>query len=96
MFDNIFETVVRGSNTVFLDIPESDYFFSYESLSIENAQELADDYFVTRARDGVPHVKDITFDASIHRVKIIIEVEHNRENKLDHYQIPDFLNTTRE
>lgn len=95
MFDNIFETVVKGSNTVFLDIPESDYFFRFESLTEEAAQELVNDYFVTKSRDGIPHVKDVTFDASIHRVKITVQVEHNRGHKLDQYQIPDFLNVTR-
>jgi len=95
MFENIFETVVKGSNTVFLDIPESDYFFRYESLSQDDAQELVNDYFISRSRDGIPHVKDVTFDASIHRVKITVQVEHDREHKLDAYQVPDSLNINR-
>lgn len=95
MFDNIFETVVKGSNTVFLDIPEDDYFFRYESLSEDSAQELVSDYFITRARDGIPHVKDVTFDGLTHRVRVTVAVDHKRENKLDQYQIPDFLNATR-
>ena len=95
MFDNIFETVVKGSNTVFLDIPEDDYFFRYESLREDAAQELVNDYFIARSRDGIPHVTDISFDALTHRVKIMVEVDHKREHKLDQYQIPDFLNTTR-
>lgn len=96
MYDNIFETVVKGSNTIFLDVPEKDYFFSYDTLSPKSAQELTDNYFKTRAKDGVPKVKDIDFDGSTHRVKILLEVEYNREHKLESYNIPDSLNIHRD
>lgn len=95
MFENIFETVVRGSNTIFLDIPEKDYFFSYDTLSPKNAQELTDNYFNSKARDGIPYVKDINFDASTHKVKILLEVEYNREHKLEQDILPDPLNIHR-
>ena len=95
MFDNIFETVVKGSNTIFLDIPEKDYFFSYNTISPKSAQDLTDNYFKMKSKDGIPHVVDINFDALTHRVKIILEVEYVRQHKLEHYNIPDSLNINR-
>ena len=95
VYENIFETVVKGSNTIFLDIPEEDYFFSYDTISPKSAQELTDNYFKTKAKDGIPRVKDIDFDASIHRVKILLEVEYNRAHKLEAYTVPDSLNVNR-
>jgi hypothetical protein len=95
MFENIFETVVKGSNTIFLDIPEEDYFFSYDTLSPKSAQELTNNYFKTKAKDGVPKVTDVDFDSSTHRVKILLEVDYNRDYKLEQYNIPDALNVNR-
>ena len=95
MFSNIFETVVKGSNTIFLDIPEKDYFFSYDTISKKSAQDLTDNYFKIKSKDGVPSVVDINLDASTHRVKILLEVEYNRQHKLEHYSIPDSLNVNR-
>lgn len=94
MFDNIFETVCEGSNIIFLDIPEQDY-FCYNTISEKSAQELTDNYFKTKAKDGIPHVKEITFDSSTHKVKILLEVDYNRQHKLENYIIPDTLNVNR-
>lgn len=88
MYDSIFETVVKGSNTVFLDIPDKEYFFSYDEINLNSAQEIAEDYFKYKGRDGIPHVEDISLDASTHRVKIEINVEHDREYKLNPYSVP--------
>ena len=95
MFDNIFETIIKGSKTVFLDMPEEEFKFSYDSLTLDAAQEIAEDYFLTRARDGVPHAKDISIDKGTHRVKITLEVDHLQECGGEYYSIPDTLNTAR-
>lgn len=95
MFESILETVSEGSNTIFLDIPEKDYFFSYNTISETSAQELTDNYFKTKAKDGIPHVKEINFDSSTHKVKILLEIDYNRQHKLENYIIPDTLNINR-
>lgn len=95
MYDSIFETVVRGSNTVFLDIPEDDYFLSYDDISRDSAQEIAEDYFKFKGRDGTPHVRDISYDVSTNRVKIEVAVDYHRKYKLEPYTVPDMLNLNR-
>ncbi|ERI90257.1 hypothetical protein JK636_05390 [Clostridium sp. YIM B02515] len=97
MIENIMETTVMGSNIVFLNIPEEDYFLSYDSVTREAAQEITSNYFLMRAREGVPKVKDIQFDEPSHRVKITLEVdlEDNNYSGLKGYKVPDSLNITR-
>lgn len=82
MFDNVFETIIVGSNTEFLDIPEKDFFLKYENLDEESAKDLIDNYFSMIKKDVTSHVKDIKIDNSTHRVNITVEVHKNRE-KLD-------------
>lgn len=45
---NIFETVVKGSNTVFLDIPSEQYFSYYDRLDKKSADNIVKDYFINR------------------------------------------------
>ena len=80
MLENIFETKVIGSNTIFLEIPESDYFINYNNLSENAAQEITCDYFKIRNKAGIPHVKHIHSIPNIHNVEIIIEIENNGTN----------------
>lgn len=95
MLQNIFETVIRGSNTIFLDIHDDDYFFAYDTISMENAEDIAQNYFRMKQKDGIPYVKDIDFDSSTHKVKIIVEVQQDRDKKLSESYVPDVLNITR-
>ena len=53
MYSDIYEIVSDTSNTVSLVIHEKDYFLSYEDLTKENAQDLAENYFKFKGRDGV-------------------------------------------
>ncbi|MCY6371839.1 hypothetical protein [Clostridium ganghwense] len=85
MLDNIFETIVVGSNTEFLDIPEKDFFLNYDKVDEESAQDLADKYFAMREKEGIPHAKDIKMDNSTHRVKITVEVHKNRKEKSENF-----------
>jgi hypothetical protein len=75
MLENIFETKVIGSNTIFLDIPEEEYFINYSNLSNKVAQEITCNYFKERNKVGIPHVKHIHAIPNIHNVEIVIEVE---------------------
>lgn len=95
MIENIFETVIMGSNKVFLNMPEDDYFFSYDFLNIESAKDLVETYFRLRGRDGIPHVVDIEHDAPTHRVKITLEVDEHESCDMEGYKVPDSLNINR-
>lgn len=79
MLDNVFETIIVGSNTEFLDIPEKDFFLKYETLDKESAKDLTDNYFSVIKKDVTSHVKDIKIDNSTHRVNITVEIYKNRE-----------------
>ncbi|MCY6959718.1 hypothetical protein [Clostridium brassicae] len=83
MLDNVFETIVIGSNTEFLDIPEKDFFSNYDRLDIESAQSFAEKYFSMREKNGTPYVKDVKIDNSIHRVKIIVDVYKKKDEKIE-------------
>lgn len=80
MLENIFETKVLGSNTIFLDIPEEEYFVNYNNLSEKAAEEITCNYFKIRNKTGIPHVKHIHSIPNIHNVEIIIEVEKDGTN----------------
>ena len=75
MLENIFETKVIGSATIFLDIPEEEYFINYSNLSKKVAEEITYNYFKERNKAGIPHVKHIHAIPNIHNVEIVIEVE---------------------
>jgi hypothetical protein len=97
MLENIMETTIVGSNTVYLNIPEEDYFLSYETVTREAANEITNMYFLMRAREGRPEVKDIVFDEPSHRVRITlaVDLEDNKYTDLEGYSVPDTLNITR-
>lgn len=92
MFEDIFETIIIGSNTVFLNVPEQDYFFTYKDLNMEAAQEITGNYFDMKQKNGMPHAKDIDFDSITHKVKITVDVEKNRKQKFIQHSIPEVLN----
>lgn len=95
MLDNVFETVVWGSNTVFLDLPKEEFLFVYDNLDRDSAQNLVDNYFREKGRDGIPYVKEISLDNYTGKIKITVEVNHDRNFKLEDYKVPDILNETR-
>ena len=80
MLENIFETKVIGSNTIFLVIPEVEYFNNYNNLSESAAEEITHNYFKIRSKSGIPHVKHIHAIPNIHNVEIIIEIEKDGTN----------------
>lgn len=95
LFDNIFETVIKGSNTIFLDVNESDYYLSYENINKKAAEEITNNYFRLKQKDGVPEVLDISEDKFTHTIKITVEVDSQSDSKLKPYMVPDSLNVTR-
>ena len=95
MFENIFETVIKGSNTEFLNIPEEDYFLSYDSITYDAAEDITQNYFSMKGKDGEPKVIDISFDSNAHVVKIALEVHYERNHKLEPLNVPDMLNIRR-
>lgn len=95
MINNIVETDIIGTNTVYLNIPEEDYFLSYDSITRNNAEELTNTYFLLRGREGIPEVRNVEFDEPSHRVKITLEVMPVDDSLKSGYIIPDTLNITR-
>lgn len=95
MIENIFETSIMGSNIVYLNIPEEDYFISYEAVTREAAEEITKTYFLLRGREGIPEVRNVDFDEPSHRIKITLEVRENKEHNSRGYAVPDSLNITR-
>jgi hypothetical protein len=95
MFNSIFETVIKGSNTIFLDLSEEDYKLSYDSVSIESAQDLIETYFKDKGKDGMPKVKDIKLNSSTHNIEITAVVNQNTDNHIKPYKVPDTLNINR-
>jgi hypothetical protein len=75
MFEDVFETVIKGSNTVYLNIPDDKYFVNYDEINNTAAEEIANNYFYSRGRNVIPFVEDIDYDASIHNIKINVKVQ---------------------
>ncbi|WP_315116893.1 hypothetical protein [uncultured Clostridium sp.] len=75
MFENIFETIVIGSDTVFLDLPKEEYVSKYNTLSLDSAQSLAEKYFENRGEKVIPEVRDFYVNEDIHRVKITVQLK---------------------
>ena len=96
MYNNIYETVVKGSNTMFLGVAEADYFLSYDSLTVEAAQDLVENYFNFKGRDGAPKVIDVDQDNITHGIKITIKIEYDKETNREPSSVPPFLSAWRQ
>jgi hypothetical protein len=48
-----------------------------------------------KAKDGIPHVKDIEYNSATHKVKITVEVEQSGDKEIHAREIPDVLNINR-
>ncbi|MCM8710392.1 hypothetical protein M2651_05055 [Clostridium sp. SYSU_GA19001] len=95
MIENIVETDIIGSNTVFLNIPEEDYFLSYQYVTKDAAEEITKNYFLMRGREGIPEVKDIEFNEPLHSVRITLEVKEQEGSYKQGYAVPTYLDITR-
>lgn len=95
MMGDIFETVREGSNTIFLEMPKEEFLFKYNNLNRDSAQNLTDNYFIEKGRDGIPNVKEISCDDHRGTIKITVDVDYDRSFKLEEYKTPDSLNEAR-
>lgn len=95
LYENIFETIIKGSNTIFLDMAEDDFFSSYSDISMKAAEDITDYYFKMKQKDGCPKVLDIYKDETSHSVKITIEVNPKQSISVNPYYVPDSLNIRR-
>lgn len=75
MFEGIFETIVMGSDTVFLDLPQEEYISKYNTLDFDTAQNLAEKYFESKGEKVVPEVQDFFVNEDIHRIKITVQLK---------------------
>lgn len=82
MYDNIFETVLMGSNTIYLNLPEQDYFFCYDGITDKAAQNLAQDYFKFKHKQGFPNVQNVFFNSDQHMVQITVSVAYDSEKNV--------------
>lgn len=80
MYTDIHEVVNEGSDRILLAIPEKEYFLSYESLTIESAQDLVENYFKYRGREGIPKVTNVDFNSNARSVKIVVDMKYDGED----------------
>lgn len=90
MFNNIFETTFSDMRTICLNVPSEDYFFSYSSLTKENAKDLVNNYFTVKSRDGIPVVNDVSYDENTNMIRIHLTVDYDKSLSNRSYEIPDF------
>lgn len=95
MLENIVETDIFGSNTVCLNIPEEDYFLSYETVTKDAAEEITRNFFLMRGREGIPEVKNIEFIEPLHSVRITLSVKEQEGSYKTGYAVPTYLDITR-
>lgn len=92
MYSDIYEAVLPGSDTVLLVMHERDYFQTYEDLTEENCEDLVVNYFRFTGRDGVPKVSNIDMNHNTGRIQITVDVDYDRDHKLEPMKTPDVLN----
>ncbi|SKA75522.1 hypothetical protein SAMN05428976_102130 [Clostridium sp. USBA 49] len=95
MLENIIETDIFGSNIVYLNIPEEDYFLSYEDVTKEAAEEITKTFFLMRGREGIPEVKNIEFIEPLHSVRITLDVKKQEGSYKTGYAVPTHLDITK-
>ncbi|WP_040211323.1 hypothetical protein [Clostridium polynesiense] len=91
MFNNVYEAILKGSDTIFLQVPEADFNFNYDHISIRNSQDFADNYFAVKSKDGIPHVKNAYLNESTHMVVIAVQVDYNVQLYRNNYTVPDTI-----
>ncbi|MCR1933867.1 hypothetical protein ACQX0N_10255 [Clostridium tepidum] len=72
---NIFETVVKGSNTVFLDIPSEEYFSYYDRLNKKSANNIVKDYFINKGSKKDAEVMDVGYNEHTKSIQILAKLQ---------------------
>lgn len=91
MFNNVYETILKGSDTIFLQVPEEDFNFSYNHISLNNSQDFADNYFTVKSKDGIPYVENVYLNESTHMVTMAVKVDYSVSGSRYNYKIPDTI-----
>ncbi|MGO5065881.1 hypothetical protein FDF31_10635 [Clostridium sporogenes] len=72
---NIFETVIKGSNTVFLDIPSEEYFSYYDRLNKKSADNIVKDYFINKGSKKDAEVMDVGYNEYTKSIQILAKFQ---------------------
>ncbi|WP_251861849.1 hypothetical protein [Clostridium sp. Marseille-Q2269] len=72
---NIFETVVKGSNTVFLDIPSEQYFSCYDKLDKKSADNIVRDYFISKGNKKDAEAMNIKYNDYTKSIQILAKLQ---------------------
>ncbi|MDS1004047.1 hypothetical protein ACFLKB_17100 [Clostridium sp. FAM 1755] len=72
---NIFETVVKGSNTVFLDIPSEEYFSYYDRLNKKSADNIVNDYLINKGSKKDAEVMDVGYNEYTKSIQILAKLK---------------------
>ncbi|WP_461205568.1 hypothetical protein [Clostridium sp. DL1XJH146] len=75
MSKNVVETIIKGSNKEFLNIPRDEYRSEYNKINIESAQLYTDQYFKLKNIEATPNVVDVELEPEFDNVKITIELD---------------------
>lgn len=81
MSKNVVETIIKGSNVEFLNIPRDEYRSEYNKVDIESAQSYINQYFKLKNIKSVPSVVNVEMEPEFDNVKITVELDG--EDKLD-------------
>lgn len=77
MFSNIKEVLMDNRCKECLTIPREDYFQIFDELTIKDAQELANIYFLSLSRKDNGIVEYVKEDHKLGLIKIGIEIKNN-------------------
>lgn len=73
MVTDVIETIVKGSTTEFLNIPEKEFFSKYKTITNESAQKCTKDYFREKKLKIDLKVIDVKLEEDTHNVKITLD-----------------------
>lgn len=97
MLNSIRENRIQrdGLYEVTLQIPEDDFFFVYDSITVDAAREILDKYLAYHQDDGRPGEINIRHNKNGHVVDITVDMHYTGNDHTDAKPIPDALNITR-
>ncbi|MDW8799830.1 hypothetical protein P8V03_01515 [Clostridium sp. A1-XYC3] len=81
MLQNVFYTAIKGSNIVFLNIPEVDYFSMYDSLTKEFAEDIVQRYFTMRGKEEILRLREMEIDSQTHNINLMLELDNTMLSK---------------
>lgn len=97
MFSSICERRMqsKGMYAVILQIPENEYFATYDSISDDAAHEIVTNYLKYRGDDGRADKVEIKQDKAGHIININLYLYYTGNDHTEIFRTPDMLNTTR-